>query len=421
MKKLFASILLVAALLPATAMEVSRPVRAARAQSSPAMKAAPSRDDITGDYTIQYYDLTIITQSLYTNETTLTAGSTASQVVLTIPFINQSIPYTMDVKGTYDPETGVITFTSKGQVAFGADITFYLYDEDTDKENAVPSITCSWNGNGFTFNPNYTIGLPAGGNSFYFKGGYFSLTSVADEPDTDPMEGWTTVGMGKLQDGWLLPAFKDIDQTEYVYPVEIQSKDGEEGVYRVVNPYGANSPVAKVNESKAAYGFIQFNVTDPGHVYFYGTEAGFANSELGITKFYPNNILGNLIGYLPEFSIEEILSEFGAEDGFMSTTYADGVVTLPSVAASAGGFDNDANFGVQGAQFAGNGWMSNGKPKNMEAKIFMPETGIEAISADTDISVRYFNLQGVEVSRPCGGVFIRVQGHRVTKVVLPAR
>lgn len=415
MKKLLLAFVLCSSFGFASAIEPLGDVRMVPAKT--ATMKAPSVADIAGDYTIQYYDLTVITQSLYTNETTITSA-TGNQVVLTIPFMNQSIPYTMDVKGTYDSATGTITFTSKGQVAFGADITFYLYDEDSQKESVIPSITCQWNGNGFTFDPNYTIGLPAGGNTFYFKGGYFSLTCLTEDDNEDPMEGWTTVGMGKMQDGWLLPAFKDIDQANYIYSVEIQSKDDEPGVYRVVNPYGANSPVADMNESKAAYGFIQFNVSDPEHVYFYGTEAGFANSQLGITKFYPNNILGNLIGYLPEYSIEDILKEFGKMESFLSATYEEGVVTVPAVPLSDGGFNNDANFGVQGGQFAGNGWMSGGKAKNMEAKIFMPSTGIAPVVSGADDTVRYFNLQGVEVAHPRGGVYIRVQGGEAAKIAL---
>lgn len=45
-------------------------------------------------------------------------------------------------------------------------------------------------------------------------------------------------------------------------------------------------------------------------------------------------------------------------------------------------------------------------------------TGVNSISAEEEGTVRYFNLQGVEVKNPANGVFIRVQGDKATKVAL---
>ena len=53
--------------------------------------------------------------------------------------------------------------------------------------------------------------------------------------------------------------------------------------------------------------------------------------------------------------------------------------------------------------------------------IFTPEGGsaIEGVEADNaDAPVEYFNLQGVKVANPEGGLFIKVQGNKATKVVL---
>ena len=52
---------------------------------------------------------------------------------------------------------------------------------------------------------------------------------------------------------------------------------------------------------------------------------------------------------------------------------------------------------------------------------FTPEGGsaIEGVEADNaDAPVEYFNLQGVKVANPEGGLFIKVQGNKATKVVL---
>lgn len=44
--------------------------------------------------------------------------------------------------------------------------------------------------------------------------------------------------------------------------------------------------------------------------------------------------------------------------------------------------------------------------------------GIEGVEIDSNAPVRYFNLQGVEVAEPTSGLFIRMQGSKVEKVVI---
>ena len=44
-------------------------------------------------------------------------------------------------------------------------------------------------------------------------------------------------------------------------------------------------------------------------------------------------------------------------------------------------------------------------------------TGIESIEADENVPAVYYNLQGIEVANPSEGIFIKVQGNKVTKVV----
>ena len=54
------------------------------------------------------------------------------------------------------------------------------------------------------------------------------------------------------------------------------------------------------------------------------------------------------------------------------------------------------------------------------AFFFTPgDTAIEGVEADdANAPVEYFNLQGVKVANPEGGLFIKVQGNKATKVVL---
>ena len=45
-------------------------------------------------------------------------------------------------------------------------------------------------------------------------------------------------------------------------------------------------------------------------------------------------------------------------------------------------------------------------------------TGVEAIEAETNAPVEYYNLQGVRVANPENGIFIRRQGNKVSKVAI---
>lgn len=46
-------------------------------------------------------------------------------------------------------------------------------------------------------------------------------------------------------------------------------------------------------------------------------------------------------------------------------------------------------------------------------------SAITGTAAYTDAPAEYFNLQGIPVANPSGGVFLRRQGDRVSKVTLP--
>ena len=49
--------------------------------------------------------------------------------------------------------------------------------------------------------------------------------------------------------------------------------------------------------------------------------------------------------------------------------------------------------------------------------LYQIPAAVEGIEADSTAPVRYFNLQGVEVSKPTHGLFIRVQGKKADKVI----
>ena len=57
-------------------------------------------------------------------------------------------------------------------------------------------------------------------------------------------------------------------------------------------------------------------------------------------------------------------------------------------------------------------------PAKGEYKINADASAIEIVGADENASVEYYNLQGVKVTRPENGIFIKKQGNKASKVVL---
>lgn len=238
------------------------------------------------------------------------------------------------------------------------------------------------------------------------------------EPE-NPNEGWTSLGMATFMDGWMLPAL-EIDQTKEAnwYKVELQQNDANDKIYRLVNPYKGDSPIAKYNESTKD-GYIQFDVTDPDHVVFAITDAGFANKKLQFSKLYCFNKLTFYMDYYSK-SASEIIAGLG--DKILYTTFKDGVVALPSVMSN-GKWSSDACFGDQTDRVGGWYWADNSdNPVNMACKIIFPsdQSGIAGVvGEDSNAPVKYYNLQGVAVDNPVAGqLVIKRQGSKVTKIIV---
>lgn len=59
--------------------------------------------------------------------------------------------------------------------------------------------------------------------------------------------------------------------------------------------------------------------------------------------------------------------------------------------------------------------------ETLEASLvyYLPDDGVEGVGADNNNApVEYFNLQGVKVANPQGGLYIKRQGHKTSKVIL---
>lgn len=314
--------------------------------------------------------------------------------------------------------------TQAGYATFYVQIEPFVYTSNGTQGSLNPqSYTVTYADGKITFPADHGLSWVAYTDENYSqRGGYlevFDILELTKGSGGNADQGnWTSIGNATFMDGWVCPGF-DIDQTNPAnhYEVELQQNDDNKNLYRLVDPYKGKSPVAQYNESTKT-GYIQFDVTDPDHVVFAAVEAGFANEEQGISKFYCLNTLAYAMGYF-QVSADEVISQLGNQLPY--TTFKDGVVTLSAMPSTEYRYINDACFGIQGDIYGGYSWIDNNDLSfNMATAIYFPGTAINSIAADeADAPVRYFNLQGIEIAQPAPGqVVIRQQGTKAAKITV---
>ncbi|MCH5224363.1 MAG: hypothetical protein J1D77_00135 [Muribaculaceae bacterium] len=241
-----------------------------------------------------------------------------------------------------------------------------------------------------------------------------------DFPDRDESAIWVDKGMATLVDGWVLPAL-GIDQMlpENQYEVKLQQYIHDPNMYRLVDPYKVG-PAAPYNEATRE-GCIMFDITDPNCVIINpaGYEAGFANSDLGISRFFTYN---QAMFYFLRWSLPPV-STFEYFPGVPRTILTDeGVIELNEGINSYDVEVYDANYGTQDQYYGGLQWYkADGARANMTTRIILPEgyNAITGIVDDYKGPAKYYNLQGREVKNPkAGEIVIKVEGNKSKKIMV---
>lgn len=319
-----------------------------------------------------------------------------------------------------------------GTTYYVAFIPFQYVEDETGKgsiNGLEYTVEYDAENNGFVFPADHGFGFMIYSDENYTTAvgwaDLFDVISLTKEVEEEDTSTWTKVGDATVQDGWLMPAF-GIEPDEITYQVPLEQNDVNKNLFRLVNPYGEAWPLASEGFNEGSgNGYIKFDLSDPDHVAFIAVETGFANAELGVSKFYCIDVLSALVDYSGK-TAAEVVEIMG--DGIQYATFKDGVVFLPSVIVD-GAYSSAACFGIQGDKYAGYTWRDSAteEPVNMEAKITFPadfnfvpdQSAIDNIVADdANAPVEYFNLQGVKVQNPENGLYIKRQGKTVEKVVI---
>ena len=159
------------------------------------------------------------------------------------------------------------------------------------------------------------------------------------------------------------------------------------GAGEIEDPETPDTPDAPSSDGYTAY--FDNSSSNWSKVYAYSWDAGNGNKEM--------------LGSWPGSAIT-----FDSESGYYKVTVSE-TMTTPMII-----FNNGS--GTQTADFS---WINNGcYNANGYIKTIMPEdSGIENIFPDDNSPIEYYNMQGIRVTKPQKGLYLKKQGSKITKIL----
>ena len=160
------------------------------------------------------------------------------------------------------------------------------------------------------------------------------------------------------------------------------------GAGEIEDPETPDTPDAPSSDGYTAY--FDNSSSNWSKVYAYSWDAGNGNKEM--------------LGSWPGSAIT-----FDSELGYYKVTVSE-TMTTPMII-----FNNGS-----GTQTADLSWINNGcYNANGYIKTIMPEdSGIENIFPDDNSPIEYYNMQGIRVTKPQKGLYLKKQGSKITKIIL---
>lgn len=212
---------------------------------------------------------------------------------------------------------------------------------------------------------------------------------------------WDALGNAEVLDGWIMPGYQEedgsvMDNTKYPLTCKAEMNSDNPNLISIVNPFTADDYNLVSYNLSSSNVRIVFDVTDPDFVIVEPQFSGFiARKDNDIMPFFISDASWLLANKRSE--TKEQITAKG-----LNCTYKDGVITIPQP--------------LWGNTIDDTGKMWNSKQSTV---IRIGTKGVVDIDADSDATVQYFNLQGIEVKNPApGNFYIRRQGNNVTKVIL---
>lgn len=236
----------------------------------------------------------------------------------------------------------------------------------------------------------FAVSVDAAGNVQKGISVYFVGTA-----DTDT---WTSAGTATYNEV-LMAADWGAEEEEIT--VDVEESTSTPGLYRLVNPYAKHSQFGAYALSHDHNHYLYVNASNPDKVYVESSVLGLGFQNYG--EVYLWSMGHNIASAISAGDVEE-----DEQYDIYFGTKTDNVITMPAQTLLLGyTFDNN------GAPYL------IGNEGTFKITLSSDSNGIESVSvADENAPVEYFNLQGVRVTNPENGLFIRRQGNTVSKVTV---
>ena len=420
--------------------------KAAKASRDGEIQGVVPFEDIIGEYNLTYYGYLKDATNGWNN---LTIELIENEASITPKVYISGFLGNYTIEGVYNEDTGVLSIEDEQYITYMANYKDYVvfrhmtwvavtdengnpvYEEDGVTQqteliyNTAP-LEILVNGDELEFNVYDAISVEITGQGWFFLGGQMSATLI-------PPTVWVPAeGKARFADGWIMSAMnlpEGMTTADIIYDVDIEFGEDNPNLLRIVNPYKQNEYIATYNQDAAAEGYIQFDISDPECVLVKtGVYSGLKMEVSdGLEEYYCNNLAGYL-HYYGKWNLEEIKEYASGKYDSDDAKYSWALSTYDTDAKLITISSEDAGYGVKsGASDESHytyKWVDeSGVSPDMTCYIDLSNVnfaGVSDITVDNNSNapVEYYNLQGVRVSNPTGGLYIRRQGNTATKVLV---
>lgn len=252
---------------------------------------------------------------------------------------------------------------------------------------------------------------------------------------------WESAGLCNVTDGWILATYgnsvgSQMVPSDWSYNVEIERAVGQNGLYRLINPFSCEAYPALNNNDNPQDAMLYIDARDADFVVIMPQLSGFGaemytDATLTETAIY-NIVVSDFDGYAMDArGYTELIPT--AEDKAAVKDYLTGVQGASAMASKLApvevsgqtfyylniaplfGYDDEEEFGAYNPHDV------NENFEWLPSNIVLPQGSYDGVAdvtvADSEAApVEYYNLQGVRLSEP-RGLCVRKQGAHVTKVL----
>ena len=378
-------------------------------QQLPAKKITSGKD-VLGDYRTTY-KWGLNANEIPSMSPTILPGTTENEVII------RGLPYEdIDIVAFVDPAESTLIINTQDMYyhqnyAENVVLTFFHFNAD-NSVTQFDQIKGKIQDDGtIVFPEDDMIGYYLFGQAGWIYG-WYDFVMYPIKPFEFNASEWTSIGTAQFTDGWLLSAIEE-DLGIPAQSVEIMKHNTIKGDYLLVNPYMTADYTAVVEQGFGGYtanGYIRFNMADPDCVYVYPLVGSGAWLDLyndgNPLQIFPFNNEGYYI-ILANYSAEEVIEEF--DMNFLDVScYEDGCAYIYNLF-----------FGITGSMISRYQWVDQYETPivGMSTIEFDGDAGVNDIVVEGgNAPVKYYNLQGVEISNPVKGqIVIKNEGSKSTK------